>query len=189
MSSCAVVVTDFGNLAVVGPAAVAGWLWLAWRGGPAAAWRFIGPVAVMFVLMVGLKVLFRLAGGEFVGTPFALSAGAPSGHAEMTAAVYGGLTLALLRRCRGPLCLLAAALTAILLVGVAVTRVTLRAHTPADVAVGLLIGGACAVWIARGLELPRAAPRRYAAELVALLVVVMALMQLSGVRIDSAMFI
>jgi membrane-associated phospholipid phosphatase len=189
MSSYAVAMTNLGNLAVVGPAAIASGLWLAWRGGRGTAWRFLKPVGVMFALTVGLKLLFRLLGGGFAGTPFALSAGAPSGHVEMTAAVYGGVALVLLRRCRAPICLLAAAPAAIILVGVAVTRVSLHAHTPADVAVGLVIGSICALWVAHGVAMPPDASRRYVTELLALLVVVVVLMQLSGLRVDSARFI
>jgi hypothetical protein len=165
MTSFAVVMTNFGNLAVVGPAAIVGWLWLARRWGSGTARRFLVPVAVTFVATVGLKLVSHSVGASFVGTPFALSTGAPSGHIEMTTAVYGGLALVLLRRFCEPVGLLAAVLAAITLVGVAVTRVTLHAHTPADVAAGLVIGSIGAIWVARGVVAPPDAPRRHAAEL------------------------
>lgn len=179
-------VTELGNLAVVGPAAFMVWLWLSHRRGPAAAWRFLWPVATVFALTILLKMVSRDMGGSFAGTPFMLSEGAPSGHVGMSTVVYGGVTLMLLRRGVEPIGVLACLLTAMTLTGIAITRVTLHAHTPADVAAGFVLGGVCAVWAARQAEVPAREPVHRVAELVLLLVVVVALMEFSGLRFDSA---
>jgi membrane-associated phospholipid phosphatase len=189
VESYAVMLTDCGNITVVGPAVIACWLWLRRRWGAAAAWNFIFPVALGFAATVALKFVSRWLGGSFGGTAFALSSGAPSGHVEMISAAYGGLAVALLRQSRQPLSLLAGAAVVLLLTGVAITRVTLHAHTPGDVAMGLAIGGAAAVAVARGVTAPAEPSSRQVAELVGLLVCVTLAMQLSGLRIDSGKII
>jgi membrane-associated phospholipid phosphatase len=159
------------------------------RWGQAAALRFLLPVGAAFALTVLLKIIFRLIGVSFAGTAFELTTGAPSGHVEMTVAVYCSLALVLWQGWRGPIPLFAAALAAAVLVGVAITRVTLHAHTPGDVVLGFAIGGMCAATIARGAIAPPNAPPRQAIELLVLLFITVAIMQLSGLRIDSARFI
>jgi membrane-associated phospholipid phosphatase len=128
----------------------------------------------------------RAAGSSLVGTPLELSTGAPSGHMAMSTVVYGGVVLMLLRRGPEPINLLTVLLVVATLIGIAVTRVILHAHTPADVAAGLLIGGACAMWAGRVAEVPPRETVRDVAQLVILLVGIVLLMQLSGLRFDSA---
>jgi membrane-associated phospholipid phosphatase len=183
----AVSVTDFGNLAVVGPGAVLVWLWLQRRRGLRAAWRYQWPVAVTFVLTVGLKMVSRETGGAFHGTLFALSTGAPSGHMAMSTVVYGGVALMLIGRGVEPIGLLTALLTIVGLAGVAVTRVLLHTHTPADVATGFVIGGSCAVWISRVAEVPAREPARHVAELVIMLGSLMVLLNVLGFRFYSTL--
>jgi len=179
-------VTAFGNLAVVGPAAVVAWLWLLRRRGFWAAWQFQWPVAVTFFLVVGLKMVSHDAGPSFVGTPIMLSEGAPSGHMAMSTVVYAGLALMLLRRGVEPIGLLMAMLVAISLIGIAITRVTLHAHTPADVVAGFIIGGACAIWAGWVSRVPEREPVRHVAELVLIILGTVLVMHLSGLRFDSA---
>ena len=179
-------ITSLGDLAVVGPAAVLVWLWLAYHRGLRAAIRYQWPVAVCFVLTVALKMVSRATGGSLQGTPFELSTGAPSGHMSMSTVVYGGVALMLLRRGPEPVSLLTFLLVVMTLTGVAVTRVTLHAHTLADVAAGLLIGGACAIWAGQVAEVPAHETARDVAQLVILVVGIVLLMHLSGFRFDSA---
>jgi membrane-associated phospholipid phosphatase len=181
-----VAITDLGNLAVVAPAAVLVWVWLAWHRGWRAAIRFQWPVATTFIVTVALKMVSREAGPSLLGTPLELSTGAPSGHMAMATVVYGGVALMLLRRGLEPISLLMVLLVVATLTGVAVTRVSLHAHMPADVAAGLLIGGLCAVWAGRVAAVPAGETVRDAAQLVMLLVGIVLLMQLSGLRFDSA---
>src|ERR1700733_2864996 len=95
--------TDLGNLAVVGPAAIVCWYWLLRRWDVAIALRFLWAFTATFAAVCGLKVISRLVGDSLVGTPFALSTGAPSGHMAMTTLVYGGMAVLLLRLDRSPI--------------------------------------------------------------------------------------
>lgn len=182
-------ITDFGNLAITGPVAAALLAWIAWRWGLAAAWRFAWPVAFVFAATVVLKMVSRSIGSSVPLGAFALSRGAPSGHMAMATIVFGGPTLMLLRRGLQPAALLIAMFTGAILVGIAVTRVTLHTHTPADVVAGLLLGGLAAIWLVRWLPVPPWVGRREIAELLALGVGVAVLMHLSGYRFDSTTFI
>jgi membrane-associated phospholipid phosphatase len=179
-------ITNLGNLAVVGPAAVLIWVWLARHRGLRAAIRYQWPVAACFAVTVALKLASRESGGCLQGTLLELSTGAPSGHMAMSTVVYGGVALMLLRRGPEPINLLTALLVIATLIGVAVTRVILHTHTPADVAAGLLIGGVCAVWAGRVAEVPARETVRDVAQLVFLVVGIVLLMHLSGFRFDSA---
>jgi membrane-associated phospholipid phosphatase len=182
-------VTGFGDIAVVGPVAAAIALWLMRCVTRSAALRFAWPVAASFVAITLLKMVMRAAGGAFGGSAFALSAGAPSGHMAMSTVVYGGLSLVLLKRGCSPFAVLAAVVTVLLLAGIAVTRVTLHAHLPADVAAGLLIGCGCAVWMGKGVVLPARIGERDIAVLLLIVVVTAVATRLTGLRIDSAKFI
>jgi membrane-associated phospholipid phosphatase len=181
-----IAITNLGNLAVVAPVAVLVWVWLLWHRGLGAAIRYQWPVATAFFVTVILKLVSREAGGSLVGTPLELSHGAPSGHMAMSTVVYGGVAMMLLRRGPEPISLLTILLVAATLVGVAVTRVLLNTHTPADVAAGLLIGAVCAVWAGRVAEVPARETVRDITQLVLLVVVVVLIMQFSGLRFDSA---
>jgi membrane-associated phospholipid phosphatase len=181
--------TDLGNLAVVGPAAIVCWYWLLRRWDVSIAWRFLCAFAATFAAVCGLKVVSRMVGDSLVGTPFALSTGAPSGHMAMTTLVYGGMAVLLLRLDRSPISLLAAVFIAITLIGVGVTRVILQAHTPADVVIGFGLGCASAAWVCWGARPTSSRPARHTVELLAALVATVILMHLSGFRLDSAKFI
>jgi membrane-associated phospholipid phosphatase len=178
-------VTNLGNLAVVGPVAVMVWIWLLWRRGLWAALNYQWPVAAAFTVTTGLKLISRSVGGALQDTPFELSDAAPSGHMAMGTVVYGGVALMLLRRGPEPVSLLTALLVTGILAGIGVTRVILGAHTPADVIAGLLIGGACALWVGLVAEVPPRESVRDAAELVLLVSVAVILMCLTGVHFDS----
>ena len=178
-------VTNLGNLAVVGPVAGLVWVWLLWRRGLWAALRYQWPIAAAFAVTLGLKLISRSAGGAMEGTLFELSDAAPSGHMAMGTVVYGGVALMLLRRGPEPISLLTALLVSTMLAGIGVTRVILGAHTPADVVAGLLIGGACAVWVGLVAEVPPRESVRDAAELVLLVSAAVVLICLTGVHFDS----
>ncbi len=184
-----VALTDLGNLAVVGPAAIVCWFWLLRRWDTATALRFLFAFVATFVAISGLKVASRWTGGGFAGTPFELSTGAPSGHMAMTTLVYGGMAVLLLRLRRSRISLVAAAFSIFTLIGVAVTRVILQAHTPADVAVGFAVGCVSAAWVCRGAASSSNRPVQHTIELLAALAVTVLLMHLSGFRLDSAKFI
>lgn len=97
-----------------------------WRRG-AAVWLLA--VAATLATMLVLKL-------AAIGCGTGLS---PSGHTAAATAIYGGLTMLLLRRALAPVpALLLGALPAALLIGA--SRVALGLHAPVEVAAGALVG-------------------------------------------------
>ncbi len=129
-----VFISNFADQAVLLPLAVVTALGLAlvrwWRG--LAAWSVC--VGATFAAMLVLKV---------VGLKLALQSGSlepisPSGHVAAGCMVYGGLAVLLLRgRVPG---LLIAAVPALLVAVIGISRLRLGAHTPFEVAVGAVVG-------------------------------------------------
>ncbi|MBV9736002.1 MAG: phosphatase PAP2 family protein [Acidisphaera sp.] len=183
----AIELTDFGNVAVAGPmaAVMAAWLWF--TGQRVLAGILALNMGCAVAATVVLKEVSRTLGGEFYGTPLQLSTGAPSGHAVMSMVTYGALGVLFAVGSRGSLRVLAVALAGLLIVGVAVTRVTLHAHTPADVATGLILGGAFTALTAVAARHTRGAWPAMTPLLIGVAVVALA-MQVSGLRLTSADF-
>jgi len=141
--SLAQAVTNLGESAVLISTSIAGsgWFWLNRQRQLALLWLFaIGACAA---LMVVLKLSFMTC-GQYVldGT-----VRTPSGHSAMSALFYGAAALTIRKlspqTARYPVLLLAGALLVALAVGA--SRVVVHAHTPQEVAVGLLVGFA---WLA-----------------------------------------
>jgi len=141
-------ITQFGDTAVGIPLAAlvltalaaSGWL----RGAMAWVLAAAGCGAVMAVL----KITSRLAScgyGPDLPPPPVFS---PSGHAALSAVMYGGLAV-LGGRQMPPKSRLLLGLVAAAWIGlIASSRIELQAHTPIEVAVGLLVGlGAVALLI------------------------------------------
>lgn len=129
-------ITGFGNsaLTLLLACAVAAYLALVLkrlRLGAALLLATMGGTA--FTLLV-LKLAFRVCGGGPVASP--------SGHAAMSAVVYGCLGLLLSRGSPYRPQILAA--TAAFVAAIAFSRVELGAHTALEVAIGLAVGSACA---------------------------------------------
>ena len=145
-------VTDFGDQAVILPLVVAvgaALLLQGWRRG-AIAWAVA--VTVTFFVMLVLKLVF-LACSASMGT----EVHTPSGHVAATAMVTGGLAALFIRRRSMVL-----AIAAIAAFVIAITRLALGLHSPAEVAIGALVGlaGAAALIKLAGptppeLEAPR----------------------------------
>jgi len=123
-------ITDFGDQAVILPiviAVAAALLLQGWRRG-AAAWAVT--VIATFFVMVALKLVL-LACATSMGT----NIHTPSGHVAATALVTGGMAALLIRR--RAIVLSVAAVAAFV---IAVTRLALGAHSPAEVAIGAAVG-------------------------------------------------
>lgn len=125
--------TDFGDVAILLPLAAAILVWLlAVRSHRAALW---------WLLALGLS-----AGGigllkvYFVACASSGPLQSPSGHSGLSALVYGALAALLATRVEGWRRVAALALCVLLVAGIAFSRLALGAHTPPDVAAGLLIG-------------------------------------------------
>ena len=162
--------TDFADLAVVLPLAVAvaaGLLAGGWPRG-AAAWAAVVPLTLLAVLLAKLVIA---ACGSWLPLH---SLRSPSGHTASAAMIYGGLLFLLLpeprRGLRRPFAaVLLAGLFAVLFGG---TRLALHLHSRADVLAGAALGIAGALVLAR-LAGPRPSRLRVAVPLAAALAVVM----------------
>jgi len=157
--------TDFADQAVLLPVAAGiaivlvllGWL----RGAMAWAVAVCGTLAVM----LGLKMLFTVCGPAVPE----LDIRTPSGHVAAAAVIYGGLAALLGLR---------PAMTVLLSIGiaalVAVSRITLGAHTPSEAFVGGLVGCAGAATVAL-LAGPKPPGMRHAPSIAAPLLLVVLL--------------
>lgn len=129
------VVTHFGAIVLLGPFALAVAVWLALRAGRREALLWCACVAGVGGLMALLKIYFAACDLRVFHIHSA------SGHAAASAIAYGGFTVIAMagsRSLRANLFRVAIALW-VLLIGV--SRVAVRAHTPAEVVAGLFIGG------------------------------------------------
>jgi membrane-associated phospholipid phosphatase len=129
-------ITDFGDTAVTVPLAALMLCFLVvakkWRLALAWALAILGCAG----MIGGLKLILDACGTSFATAGLA----SPSGHAAMSAVVYGGfaavLGVNLAPAARAALIVCAAAL----IVAMPVSRVTLHIHTPTDAVVGLAVG-------------------------------------------------
>ena len=131
-----VFITDLGDSAVTLTlaAAVLAWLGLATRA-RSAFWTWGGGIAACGLTMAALKVLFRSCGHGWID-----QVASPSGHAAMSAVVYGGLVLLAGRGAgRVPQALLLLAVLVLVAV-IGVSRVELNAHSLSEVLIGLGVG-------------------------------------------------
>ena len=140
--------TDFGDLAVLLPLVAAVSIWLLWRSPKDAAPWWLLAVAVCAGVTAALKILFY-------GCPPAADLRSPSGHASLSALVYGALVVLAAARAtqRQRLALIAIGTAAIL--AIAASRVALHDHTIAEAISGLAIGAAAlAIFVWRFLSRP-----------------------------------
>jgi membrane-associated phospholipid phosphatase len=129
-------VTDFGDSAVTLPLGALTLIFLLASGWRRAAFAFVLAIGCAGLAIGLLKLLLVSCGKPLVGAALT----DPSGHVAMSAATYGSLALALGHTVsiRQRPWLLAAA--ALLVAGIALSRILLHAHSPAEVAVGLAVG-------------------------------------------------
>ena len=182
--------TDMGDiLCVTAVAIVVGfWCWRQLDRLSAAAFALAYLTAL--TLTTGLKIISaQLWAGPHDSTPMQLSSGAPSGHVVLSIVVYGSAAYFCGRASRAWYAWLGQIVCVLVLVGVAVTRVTLHTHTVADVLSGAGIGLAL---IAAPLFLVWSRPQSLrgssAQWLLAGMVAAAAFMLLSGVRMPSGDF-
>jgi membrane-associated phospholipid phosphatase len=155
--------TDFGDSAVLAPAALVIAVWLvaerAWRG--ALLWCLLFGFGVM--LVVASKIAFM---GWGIGSQ-AINFTGVSGHALMATSVYGtGLWLVLQRQRRAfRVTGVVVGLVAGALIGL--SRLVLDAHSPAEVLAGFLLGAVVSLGFVRLSRCCSALPNRPPLALVA----------------------
>jgi membrane-associated phospholipid phosphatase len=146
------VITDFGDLAVLLPLSVAMLVWLlAARSLGGAAW-WLAAVALCMAGTALLKVYF-------IACPIANELSSPSGHSSFSTLVYGGLAMIIAAEVAAAwqrLVIVAAAVG--LVAAIAVSRLVLGAHGALEIGCGAAIGLASLSVFAQGyLRRPPAA--------------------------------
>lgn len=174
-------ITDAGDSGLLLPMVLAGVAMLWIYHSRQLAWLLLRSVLLAGALIIALKVLFLSCGTHWV--PGLVS---PSGHACLSAVVYGTLATVLAAGRPPQVRRLIAILTVGFVALIALTRLTLGVHTPLEVAIGLAVGALAQWWFARSYaRLPPITVdlRRFGAAL--LLTVVVAF----GARLPAESFI
>jgi membrane-associated phospholipid phosphatase len=135
--------TDFGDAMVVLPVAAATLFWLARIGGWRTALLWCAALAACGGGTALLKVYFSAC-----ASPVA-ALNSPSGHASMSTLVYGGLALIIGAEASPWQRFAAGALGIAVVLGIALSRVLLGAHSTIEVVVGCVIGGAALALFAK----------------------------------------
>lgn len=128
--------TDFGDSAVLLPLSAVVLIWLlATRSVGAAIW-WVAVLAVFGAVIGGLKMLF-------FACPPAVDVRSPSGHTGFSMLVYGGIAVIIAAERRSFWSQAGIMLATIaLVVGIAISRVTLHMHSRTETLIGFLIGAA-----------------------------------------------
>lgn len=128
--------TDFGDSAVLLPLSAVVLIWLlATRSVGAAIW-WVGVLIAFGAIIGGLKMLF-------FACPPAVDVRSPSGHTGFSMLVYGGIAAIIAAQRRSAWSRAGIMLaTVALVVGIAISRVTLHMHSRTETLIGFLIGAA-----------------------------------------------
>ncbi len=128
--------TDFGDSAVLLPLSAVLLFWLLATRSVAAAIWWVGVLVVFGAVIGGLKMLF-------FACPPAVDVRSPSGHTGFSMLVYGSIAAIIAVQRSSILARIAIMLAAVVLVvGIAVSRVTLHMHSRTETLIGFLIGAA-----------------------------------------------
>jgi membrane-associated phospholipid phosphatase len=129
-------VTDFGDTAVTLPLAALTIVFLF-----ASGWRRAAVAFALALLACGIAIGLAKLALESCGRPLLhTDISNPSGHAAISTTVYGSLAVLFAGNVAAGRRWIPIVAAAILLVGIALSRVVLDAHSPVETALGLAIG-------------------------------------------------
>jgi hypothetical protein len=133
--------SDLGDSAVITAISMVAAIQLAWSGYRRAALVLIVAMAAAAAAIGLLKVavIGCGAGASVAGLK------SPSGHAAMTAAVFGTLSFVVAGQIGGWQRFIPPSIAVVLIAGIAATRVLLGVHTVEDIAIGLATGTVVAI--------------------------------------------
>ena len=134
-----VIITSLGDTVAITAVALVAAAWLAWR----RSWRILAGFVVSLVMATSFATLIKAWAG--IPRPISIYEGAqvfsfPSGHATMSATLFGILAWFALRGTTSRLRFWAVGLYGALVGMIAISRIYLAAHWPSDVLGGLLFG-------------------------------------------------
>ena len=127
--------TDFGDEIILLPLAAATLVWLAALAGRRAAVMWAAAVLICAGGTALLKIYLGTCGAPIDALV------SPSGHASMSTLVYGSLALIVGAETLAWQRIAIAAFATAMVVGIALSRVIVGAHTTIEVVIGLVIGG------------------------------------------------
>jgi membrane-associated phospholipid phosphatase len=179
-------ITDFGDSAVGLPLAVLVLVALLASGWSRGAIAWACAVAGCGVAMVVFKVAFGAASAGCGAMVQASPVFSPSGHAALSAVVYGGLAV-LSGRQMPPLARALIGLATATWIGlIASSRVAVQAHTPFEVVSGLIVGLGAVAWMIYMLR-QSAGPRVLLPQLAAVVIIVLWLTYGSHWRVEDGL--
>lgn len=133
--------TDLGDSGLLLPVALVGVVLLWFLHSPRLSWVLLRSVLLAGVLIAALKILFLSCGARWVSGLVS-----PSGHACLSAVVYGAVATLYAAGRPPPVRVLTGAVAVAFVAFISVTRVALGVHTPLEVLVGLAVGGIALAW-------------------------------------------
>lgn len=136
-------ITNFGDTGVIFPLSFLLGAILAYFEGRRAAWLFVRALASCLGVMTFFKLLFLSCGHLWP-----LDIHSPSGHTALSTMFYGVLAAIVWARRPDALGRTACVGAASLILGVAVSRVALHAHSVPEVVFGALVGALCVLLFA-----------------------------------------
>ena len=188
--SAARLATDLGDLAVAAPAGLVISLWCARKLDRTLAVSYALAFISAVVLTAALKVLSRDFSAPLELTdPFAISEGAPSGHAVLATLVYGVAAWLFALRVEGCARWPGVIASVGALAAVLATRVTLHAHTIADVLAGVALATPFLLVATRIAKVRAPGVRASGWSLLGLIALTCTFALFSGLRLSSTRFI
>jgi membrane-associated phospholipid phosphatase len=148
-------ITDLGDTAVTVPLALLMLCFLVAARRPRLAIGWAVAILGCAGVIGGLKLVLDACGNPIAGAGLA----SPSGHAAMSAVVYGGFAAVIGANLAAPARAAVIAGAAALIIAMPLSRIVLHVHTPIEVVVGLVVGLAAVAIIVvtatiRGERLP-----------------------------------
>jgi len=135
--------TDAGDSGVLLPVALVGVVTLWFFHSRRLAWLLLRSVLLAGLFIAALKILFLSCAAHW-----APGLSSPSGHACLSAVVYGTLATLVASGRPAPVRVAIYVVTAAFVAAICVSRVTLGVHTVLEVAVGLSVGLIAQLWFA-----------------------------------------
>jgi membrane-associated phospholipid phosphatase len=129
-------ITDLGDTAVTVPLALLMLCFLAAAARPRLAIGWAVAILGCAGVIGGLKLVLNTCGNPIAGASLV----SPSGHAAMSAVVYGGFAAVIGANLTGPARAALIVSAATLIIAMPLSRIVLNVHTSIEVAVGLVVG-------------------------------------------------
>lgn len=177
------ILTDLGDLRLLIPITLIAMAWLWWNREAQTALRLAGTVLACILTVFALKLTLCSGWMPPIEWRDLGDLRSPSGHASMSAVVYGTVAVMIARAAPRPIGLAVIAGTSLLIAMVAYSRIRLNVHTRIDVLAGLAIGLAFVRVFALAID-REAAALRPEISVSAILLLLGAALAIAALRLD-----